>query len=171
MSEPLWIPITGMITGIIGAITGIAGAVLGIISVRKVKHLKSLDLRLELRKAESTASVALSDLSASMERAKQSRERVYSATGQSKSGAMVKWHATYDSDHTEILNIKSELSGLVAQCQDLSHEELESRLVSVHRLQLKIDGLMQHYQASLDSDDEERNQLRADMRERLKPLN
>ena len=48
MTEPGYV---GMATGIIGAITGVAGMILGYVSYKHSNTLKSLDLRLELRKA------------------------------------------------------------------------------------------------------------------------
>ena len=51
MAEPHWAGYVGMVTGVIGAITGIAGAIMGYIGYRRSNKLKSLDLRLELRKS------------------------------------------------------------------------------------------------------------------------
>ncbi|QNX60182.1 hypothetical protein [Acinetobacter seifertii] len=40
------------LTAIVGAITGIAGSIMGYISLQRLSKIKSLDLRLELKKAE-----------------------------------------------------------------------------------------------------------------------
>ncbi len=80
MSEPDWMGYVGMATGIIGAITGISGAIMGYVSYRRSNSLKSLDLRIELRKAINVAQSNLQQLEKLIEHANKSREAVASAT-------------------------------------------------------------------------------------------
>ena len=161
MAEPSWISVIAMLTGI-------AGLIMGFVSLRKVNRMKSLDLRLELRKAETAVRASLSNLESNMAEAKLSRERVYAATGRFKSGAMETWHAHHETDRSVALGLLSELPSLVDDCFSLSPEDLESRIVAVHGLQLTIASLNEFYQASLSSDDEERRQIRNDVRNAFK---
>lgn len=50
MLDPSTDSYVGMVTGVIGAVTGVAGGILGYIGYRKTNEIKSLDLRIELKK-------------------------------------------------------------------------------------------------------------------------
>ena len=75
-----WLSIIGAVTGTIGAVTGIVGAILGYRGYRSSKNVKALDLRLELRRAESDLRAGVEELPGLMEHAKNSRMEVASAT-------------------------------------------------------------------------------------------
>ena len=79
MSDQNWLAYTGAIAGIIGAITGVAGAFLALLAFRRTGQLKALDLRLELRRTESTLQSDIHDLVSLLQNAKASRTRRPSA--------------------------------------------------------------------------------------------
>ena len=81
MTEPHWTSYVGMATGIIGAITGVSGAIMGYVSYRRSNRLKSLDLRLELRKAVNELQSNFSQIEKLIEYANQSRVAVFAARG------------------------------------------------------------------------------------------
>ena len=79
MSGQSWLAYTGAIAGIVGAITGVAGAILAALALHRTSQLKALDLRLELRRTESTLQSDIHDLIPLMESAKTSRTRLAAA--------------------------------------------------------------------------------------------
>ena len=162
MSELNWVSYIGIVTGIIGAITGIAGAMMGFISYRRTENLKTLDLRLELRRAESDARTQLTVIRTLLERANKSRMAVASATGKIGSGAMVIWKSEFEADMAEFTKLLTSIPEEENSYSDLHHEELESRLVAVHTLRAKINQILDKYNSALAADDEERKQIRAD---------
>jgi hypothetical protein len=52
MSDLTWLGYVGAVSGAIGTVTGVAGAVMGFIGFQNSRAMKSLDLRLALRKDE-----------------------------------------------------------------------------------------------------------------------
>jgi hypothetical protein len=169
MGDPHWAGYVGMVTGIIGAITGIAGAIMGYVSYRRSNSIKKLDLRLELRKAIYEAKTSLSKLDGLLDYANQSRQRVAAATGRFGSGAMKIWNNAFDEDKNRLKQLAEDASAFGANYDDLSFIELESQLVNVHKLQGQIAELTEKYESSIKSDDEERRQIREDVRSRTAP--
>lgn len=164
MSEPAWLGYTGAITGIVGAITGIAGAVMGYIAYRRSDQIKALDLRLELRKAETVLRSDTEELIPFLEQAQESHRAVAAAAGRTNSGMMQSWLAEFDEDVAMGSSFNAGLSAPSADYSALSHEELETKLVEVHVLHQKVKRLRDKYQASIAQNDRERENIRADMR-------
>src|SRR5260370_19210530 len=102
MSAPLWL---GIITGCIGAVTGIAGSVMGYVSLRRVRRLKALDLRLELRKAEADARAISSELPALLAKSDRSRMAVAAFEGWVNSGAMGLWKGEVATDKAKVRTV------------------------------------------------------------------
>jgi hypothetical protein len=160
--EPNWTGYVGMITGIVGAITGVAGAIMGYISYRRSASLKSLDLRLELRKAGNSVQEGLSQLEKLIEYANDSRKAVAAARGRFGSGMMVKWKQGVEVDKNVVKQLSQNAPSADENYDDLSPRELESKLVRIHRLQVQLDGLREKYDAAVRADDEERKHIRED---------
>ncbi len=95
MAEPHW-------TSYVGMAAGIFGAIMGYVSIRRSNQIKSLDLRLELRKSINNYNAAISKAKELMPRANKSRERVASAMGNYNSGAMVQWKQEYEKDNNAL---------------------------------------------------------------------
>lgn len=171
MAEPHWTGYVGMATGILGAITGIAGALMGYVSYRRSNSIKALDLRLELRKTVNEVEMSLSKLEGLLDYANQSRQRVASATGRLGSGAMEIWNKAFEEDKNRLKQILENAPRSDANYDDLSPIELESRLVAIHKLQSQINELTEKCNSSLKSDDEERKQIREDVRSWTAPRN
>ena len=159
----------GMATGIIGAITGISGAIMGYVSYRRSNSLKSLDLRIELRKAVNVAQSGLQQLSKLIEYANKSREAVASATGRFKFGMMEKWKQEIEADKNAVKRLFQNAPAADKSYDNLTPKELESTLVDIHRLQVQIDELRNKYDAAVRADDEERKHIREDIRTRHAP--
>jgi len=167
--EPHWTGYVGMITGIVGAITGVVGAIMGYVGYRRSTSLKSLDLRLELRKAGNNVQAGLSQLEKLIEDANHSREAVAAATGRFGSGTVVKWKQDVEVDKNVAKQLSQNAPPAEKNYDDLSPKELESKLVEVHRVQVQIDELREKYDAAVRADDEERKHIKESARARFTP--
>ncbi|HEY2094726.1 MAG TPA: hypothetical protein VGJ81_22940 [Thermoanaerobaculia bacterium] len=155
MSAPLWFGYAGMITGCIGTVTGIAGSVMGYVSLRRVRRLKALDLRLELRKAEADARAISSELPALLEKADRSRVAVAAFEGWVNSGAMGLWKSEVAADKTKVRTLLASVP-VEADHRTLSPEELESKIVATYGLRAAIDQMHDKYVATLAADERKR---------------
>ena len=169
MSEELLIGYAGMFTGIIGAITGISGAIFGYIGYARSKKVKSLDLRLEFRKAINILSNDLDRLTKLIADGNESKKRIASASGWFRSGRMVTWNQRIEHDQKKL----DELIAASPQKTDvhtkLNEEELETHLVKIHDLQNNTTFLIKKYEASLLEDRGESLLLRKAAEDRLRP--
>jgi hypothetical protein len=145
MSDPVWLSFTGAVTGVIGTITGVAGASMGYISLRHSKQLKALDLRLELRKANSDLRAAVHELPELLELARRSHDHLAAATGMLKSGASQKWTSNWEEDFAAIRVLEDELPDADADYTTATHLELESKLVAVHAITSRAAPLRDKY--------------------------
>ena len=164
MSGESWLAYTGAIAGIVGAVTGIAGAVLAAFALRRTGQLKALDLRLELRRAESSLQSAIYDLVPLLDSAKTSRTRLAAAQGCYQSGATTHWLSEWDIDLADANSLAEGASVLDIDCSRFSQAELEARLITVHKLQGQVAKLSGKYKSSLAVDESGREQLHADQR-------
>ena len=169
MAEPHWSGYGGMVTGLIGAVTGIAGAIMGYISYRRSNRLKSLDLRLELRKSVSDVHADLNRLKKLIDNANGSRQAVLVARGMSQSGPMEKWKNEVNADKAKIGKLFEHAPKAETTYGTLEVKELESELVTVHKHSGEIRTLLDKYSEVIRSDDEQRRQIREDQRARHTP--
>jgi hypothetical protein len=169
MADAHWMGYVGLTTGIIGAVTGVAGAVMGYVSYRKSNSLKSLDLRLELRKAINALQSTLSQVEKQIEYADKSRRAVASATGKIGSGMMEKWKQDVEADKDATKKMLQSAPPTNKSYDNLTSEELESALVETHRLQVEADELRKKYDSTVMADDEDRKRIKDDMRARMTP--
>jgi hypothetical protein len=152
----------GTVTGIIGAITGPAGCIIGWISYRRSQQIKTLDLRLELRKQVSAARVDIEALPALLELARASRSAVRAAMGRGQqSGDNVIWKAELENDLKTLQALACELPDAKETYQRSKPQKLENKLVEVHTLAAKAAQLRNKYETALASDDKDRDHIRA----------
>ena len=149
---------------ILGAITGVSGALMGFVAYRRSGKFKAMDLRLTLRKAQSTLQADANELPPLLEHAKKSRERVAAATGAFGSGATKHWLDAWNADFSALSELQDEVAAFQKDCSKYSHSALESELVMAHELQRKVENVRAKYQQALAQDDTQREQLRQDQR-------
>ena len=166
MSDPVWLSYIGAVTGVIGTITGVAGAIMGYIGLRHSKQLKALDLRLELRKADSDLRAVVQELPPLLELAKKSRDRVAAATGMLRSGALEQWTSVWEEDFAAVRALEAELPDAESDYTSAKPHELESKLVSTHSMASRSARLREKYVERLAADDRERDHIREDLRVR-----
>lgn len=167
MSEPHWTSYVGMATGIIGAITGVAGAIMGYVSVKKTKSIKSMDLRIELRKTINELRLKLEQLEKLMEQANGSRKALAAAMGTSSSSMMDFWTQGVQSDKIALQKLSEEAPAAKNDYVASDFKELEAKLVVVHQIQIQVDALISKYNAALQEDKEIRDHLRQQSTARL----
>ena len=98
MADPHW-------TSYVGMATGIAGAIMGYLGYRKANSLKSLDMRLELRKAVTDLTTSYTELNGLIDSANQSRINMAAATGRFRSGMMQLWNSELETDKAAIVQL------------------------------------------------------------------
>ncbi len=156
----IWTDYVGIFTGIIGAITGIFGAILSIVSYRKANTLKSLDLRLELRKAVSNCNDSALSLDPFIEQVDSSKKAVAAASGCFRSGMMEKWSKDVLEDKRLVAELADEFPRPSETFSKLTPELLEQELVSIHQIHRKLASIREKYETTLRKDDEIRKENR-----------
>ena len=160
MAEPHWMGYVGMVTGVIGAVTGVAGAIMGYVGYRRSNTLKSLDLRLELRKAATDVRIALKQLRELIDAASRSRANNLAARGMSQSGAMHGWNNEVKADNAKLGKLHECVPAEGISYNTLGPSALESELVAVHKCQKEIEVLRDKYISAMRSDEESRKYIR-----------
>ena len=160
MSEPHWTGYVGMVTGIVGAITGIAGAIMGYVSYKKSNEIKSLDMRIELKKSKENFAIHLKQTEEFLPLANQSRIRVAAGTGKRLSGAMVQWKQEFESDQEDLKKIADEFSKLIKNYDELTPVELEEELLNIHRLRNRLSEIKDKYNSAFEEDNKERERIK-----------
>jgi hypothetical protein len=156
----------GAISGVIGAVTGLGGAVVAYFGYRKTEGLKSLDLRLELRKALAVLQTEIDEVPTLIDQGEKSRKAIASATGMFQSGAMKKWSTQWEADRNSVVAFHGRFEKLNINYANAPTVELETNLVEAHCIQTWVSKLKNSYASSLAEDDRKRDHLREDMRAR-----
>ncbi|MFX1674387.1 hypothetical protein PWR63_19320 [Paraburkholderia sp. A2WS-5] len=159
MPDVDWTGYVGAATGIFGAATGIFGAVTGLLGYRRANQIKSLDLRLELRKALSDAHELLSSLPTLIELADGTHKGLLALKGLGRSGNHVAWDQGVAEDRMEIDQIAPKLRSESADFSSLSAEQLEAEIIATHKIKTRLSDFVAKYSASLAADGEERKQI------------
>lgn len=139
---------------------GIVGTISGCMAYRRTGQLKALDLRLELRKADSELRNFVLPLSAKLDYAKRSRERIAAATGGVHSGAMQKWLAEYEDDLSNLQKMEASLPVHGESYRSETAATIESKLVMRHSLMIEAKALSAKYEDSVARDDKGRESIR-----------
>ena len=91
----------------------------------------------------------------------ESRRRVAAAKGLLDSGAMQKWGDEWSEDEAQIEDLEAKVTEFMEPTDNLSHEALAKRTVSLDRVKREIDTLFQKYIKWAESDDRDRAKLHA----------
>jgi len=129
MADPHW-------TSYVGMVTGIAGAIMGCVSYRRSNSIKSLDLRLELRKAINEVEIRIPQIEKLIKDANKLRKKVASKTRGLYSGMMVKWEEEVEADKNKLAQLSESVPKSEENYDKLNLQELESKLIEVHKHQV-----------------------------------
>lgn len=136
---------------------------LAIYSCWRTHSVKSLDLRVELRKSHNEAREKHRVLQKLMEDSDQSRRRVSSAVG--RSGAAVQWHKSVEKDKAQLEQLLRQLPDEQSISSSM-HKVLEEKLDECHMVNLQFDSMLSKYRDALSADDKVRERIHADNRSR-----
>jgi hypothetical protein len=157
MAEPHWTSYVGMLTGIVGI--GVA-----LFSNWKVNKIKSLDLRIELKKLALNTQSNLEQLEELMELANRSRINMSAALGRTGSGQMVKWKDDYQKDILIKDDLLKRAPDITKKYLNLTPHELEDNLIELHDYAGKVIYLCDKYKQTIKKDEEDGIQLKEDFR-------
>lgn len=158
MSAPQWMPYVGVITGVLGTATGIAGTVMGWIAYRRSNQMKSLDLRLEVRKALNEVDQLAKTVNELLPTVKRSKAAIMNARGLFHSGAMKAWDEQFSKDAAVASQLTAAMPS-AADLEKLNPEQLEAKAASVHKLSTELSALLTKLEASMAEDDRQRAAL------------
>jgi hypothetical protein len=155
------------VTGTIGAITGSIALIVSMKSYVLARSVKTLDLRLELRKSYNQLDIALSGIEEFFAHVHQSHNRVAAAIGLRNSGGMVLFEREFTQDRDRLRGLLATQPKRETNFEGISAAELVDQIAAVHAFQSQVDDLRAKYQRILDSDDERRQEIRASMDKRV----
>ncbi|WP_186204782.1 hypothetical protein [Burkholderia gladioli] len=147
-----------IVTDNIGAATGIIGAITGSFALWKSCRVKSLDLRLELRKALGEAHHTLRSLPELLDYADRSRRAIYAQGGQA--GATLAWEQALAADRTTIGIVTAEVRDEDADFEALSDKQLEAAIAATHNQVLRLRAFVTKYRDEVAADDDRRRDIR-----------
>jgi len=157
MSDPHW-------TGYVGMLTGIAGIGLALFNNWRVNKIKTLDLRIELKKLVLNIKSNLAQLEELLELANRSRTNMTAARSRTSSGDMIEWKDEYQ----KALSVKDTLlrnaPDTTNNYLNLSPSQLESKLIEFYDYSGKINVLCDKYKQEIKKDEADGYQLKEDLR-------
>ncbi|MEZ8826394.1 hypothetical protein AB6E04_18725 [Vibrio amylolyticus] len=160
MSEINWIDYVGVAFGLVGAIAGCTGAFISYKNYKKVQQVKSLDLRIELRRTINEVKALLVETESLLPRAYKSRLSVHSATGMLGSGAAANWKAEHKKDLQSLESIKERFSRAESNLSTDSYVALEHKLDAIDQLKLDLLPIVNKYQVAFKEDNKARERIK-----------
>jgi hypothetical protein len=152
MQIPSWILDPGFIIAVFALLVSFA-------SYRRTNTIKSLDLRLDLRRSVVDLRGDLVTLSELLNTAERSRKAVAVATGNLGSGRMKLFIDQIAADRKLALQLPNEIPTSGDNFRSLNAKSLEEQIVLTHQLRGKVSTLIEKYQGSLANDDQERKRI------------
>ncbi|MCP4494761.1 MAG: hypothetical protein GY820_46775 [Gammaproteobacteria bacterium] len=150
----------GIVTGVIGSITGIAGFIMGLIAFRHSKEIKAADRRLDLEKLRNETVTLIQKLNDTMPKALGSKRANLAASGLSGSSYMDQFTKQHQIDTSEIKSISNSSQILKEDFKKLKRDQLETRIVELDKIKLKVNDLHEKYESSLKEDKDHAQQRR-----------
>jgi hypothetical protein len=149
----------GHVVIVLGAVSGCLGTVLVWRDHRRTGKMKALDLRLELRKGDAEIKSLVLGLPGLLDRAKQSRERIYAASGRAESGAMQLCRDELRKDGERQQRLAQALPAADPDYRGYSPEALEQELVRRHAALGEAKEIASKYERWLADDNQDRAQV------------
>jgi len=131
MADPHW-------TSYVGMATGIAGAITGLYSLHKANKLKSLDLRLEIKKSLNDIYINLPQAYKILNDANNTHMAVASMKGRIQSGTISIWKKDVEADKDKLNQLSQEINNIDLKCAKLNQNELESMIIEIHKIKVNL---------------------------------
>ncbi|WP_369064596.1 hypothetical protein [Burkholderia gladioli] len=145
--------------GVVGMVTGVFGAIMGYMGYRRSNQIKALDMRVALRKDLAEAWGIIATLRMLMTEANASRQGTLAVRGLGRSGNWVAWEQNLADDRAELEEIAATTRGEDSNFSVLSEGQLETELVTIHKVKATLSTLMEKYRGEIAADDEHRRQI------------
>ena len=147
-------------TNYVGIASGVVGVIIASISLYKTSKIKSLDLRLELKRTALDISFLHGELKAILELALKSRQQTAAALGRFKSGGMHQFAEEHANDTKTWEKLGEKMPDRESSYSNLSKEKLERKLIETHELKISLESLKEKYTSSMAKDEEDSKFLR-----------
>ena len=154
-----WLSYVSLGLSVLGAASGCLGTVLGWRGYRRAGKMKTLDLRLELRKGDAEIRSVVLGLPELLDRAKQSREHILAASGRAQSGAMLFCRDELRKDGERQQRLAQALPAADPDYRGYSPEALEQELVRRHAALGEAKEIASKYERWLADDNQDRAQV------------
>lgn len=161
MASPDWLSYLSLAFGVIGTVSGC-------LAYRRTGQLKTLDLRIELRRTDVDLRHLVLNLPAKLEYAKRSYRAASAASGSYHSGATKKWLCDFEDDLLTLKALEDRLPAADDDYQSKDSSSMESEIVKRHKLLVEARELAAKYAESVASDDKRRENIREDIRTAIK---
>ena len=156
---PAWLSYVSLGLSVLGIVSGCLGTVLGWRGYRRAGKMKTLDLRLELRKADTEIKNLVRALPELLDRAKLSRESILAASGRAQSGAMQFCRDELRKDGEHQQRLAQALPVADPDYRGYAPEALEEELVRRHAALGEAKRIASKYEGWLADDNQARAQV------------
>lgn len=146
------------IGSVIGALIGIGALFVSISNYRRLNSIKSLDLRLEAKRAFNEAHANVERIHSVLEKAARSREDLFTHAGHNESSVRIYWREQREQDAETIAALRTELEN-IGEFEDLRQESLEGKIVQMDQINKRISVFLQKYQEQLAEDGRQWEQI------------
>ena len=157
----MWLSYVSLGLSVLGAVSGCLGTVLGWRGYRRAGKMKTLDLRLELRKVDAEIKSFVLGLPELLDRVKLSRESILAASGRAQSGAMQFCRDELRKDGERQQRLAQALPADDPDYRGYSPEALEQELVRRHAALGEAKWIASKYERWLADDNQARAQVMA----------
>lgn len=144
--------------------TGIAGLVLGYLGYRRSNAIKSLDLRVELRKSIQNLNSIKITLKRKLDSALSARYNAESLNTGLQRSEITKWHINYESDLRAYEELENQIPPDSEFFNSFGPEKLESELLRVNQLIERMTLLIRNYEELTEQENERVRQYHDDVR-------
>jgi hypothetical protein len=142
-----WFDYFGAATGVLGMLFGVAGACLGYLGYRRSTDMKTIDLRLELRRTVVAARATLEEIPVTVDRAMASRSSRQAAAGAFRSDAHQAWIKMANADRARLFALRE---GLPADHEAFDAQPpttLESKIIEIEMIVREAKFIREKYSA------------------------
>jgi Tfp pilus assembly protein PilO len=143
MPDPHW-------TSYVGMATGVFGAIMGSLSYRKSNQIKSLDLRIELKRALTETNSGFKELDKIMNKANDLKQEFAILQNALSSGMMNKWKKELQTNKERVAQLSRRLPKEGTSFDGLNQKSLEDKIIEVHEIQTGVRSISKEYKEVID---------------------
>jgi hypothetical protein len=134
----------------------IGSLLVSVVALWRAGRVRTLDLRINLRKDAVELRLALEKLTATIPAAIQSRSAIAAATGQA--GALQRFRNEAEADLPTVAALRARLDGIEPVPLFAGYGTVEAKVVAAHEVRLRMQELREKYATALAADEAARKQ-------------